>query len=43
MLDYLNALAVQSANQTQGISQNFSVSAKITALHRNSHSLVYQS
>jgi hypothetical protein len=43
MLDYLNALVVQSANQTQGISQNFGVGAKITALHRNSHGLVYQS
>jgi hypothetical protein len=43
MLDYLNALAVQGANQTQGISQNFGVGAKITALHRNSHGLVYQS
>jgi hypothetical protein len=43
MLDYLNALAVQGANQTQGISQNFGVGAKITALHRNSYGLVYQS
>jgi len=43
MLDYLNALAVQGANQTQGISENFGVGAKITALHRNSHGLVYQS
>jgi hypothetical protein len=43
MLEYLNALAVQGANQTQGISQNFGVGAKITALHRNSHGLVYQS
>lgn len=43
MHEYLNALAVQGANQTQGISQNFGVGAKITALHRNSHGLVYQS
>jgi Histidine kinase-, DNA gyrase B-, and HSP90-like ATPase len=43
MLEYLNALAVQGANQTQHISQNFGVGAKITALHRNSHGLVYQS
>lgn len=43
MEDYLNALAVQGANGTQGISQNFGVGAKITALHRNSHGLVYQS
>jgi len=43
MLEYLNALAVQGANQTQGISENFGVGAKITALHRNSHGLVYQS
>jgi hypothetical protein len=43
MLEYLNALAVEGANQTQGISQNFGVGAKITALHRNSHGLVYQS
>ena len=43
MHDYLNALAVQGAGQTQGISQNFGVGAKITALHRNSCGLVYQS
>ena len=43
MHDYLNALAVQGANQTQGISENFGVGAKITALHRNSYGLVYQS
>ena len=43
MLDYLNALAVQGANETQGISENFGVGAKITALHRNSYGLVYQS
>jgi hypothetical protein len=43
MHEYLNSLAVQGANQTQGISQNFGVGAKITALHRNSHGLVYQS
>ncbi len=43
MVQYLNALAVQGANGTQGISQNFGVGAKITALHRNSHGLVYQS
>lgn len=43
MDDYLNSLAVQGANQTQGISENFGVGAKITALHRNSFGLVYQS
>jgi hypothetical protein len=43
MLDYLNSLAVQGANQTQGISENFGVGAKITALYRNSYGLVYQS
>ena len=43
MLEYLNSLAVQGANQTQGISENFGVGAKITALHRNSYGLVYQS
>ena len=43
MLDYLNALAVQGAGQTQSISQNFGVGAKITALYRNSYGLVYQS
>lgn len=43
MLEYLNSLAVQGANQTQGIFDNFGVGAKITALHRNSHGLVYQS
>ena len=43
MHEYLNSLAVQGANQTQGISQNFGVGAKVTALHRNSHGLVYQS
>jgi hypothetical protein len=43
MLAYLNALAVQGASGTQGISENFGVGAKITALHRNSHGLVYQS
>ena len=43
MQDYLNALAVEGANQSQGISENFGVGAKITALHRNSHGLIYQS
>jgi hypothetical protein len=43
MEEYLNALAVQGAGGTQGISQNFGVGAKITALHRNSHGLVYKS
>lgn len=43
MDEYLNALAVQGANQTQSISQNFGVGAKITALYRNRHGLVYQS
>ena len=43
MHEYLNSLAVQGASQTQGISQNFGVGAKITALYRNSHGLVYQS
>lgn len=43
MLEYLNSLAVQGASQSQGISENFGVGAKITALHRNSYGLVYQS
>jgi hypothetical protein len=43
MDEYLNALAVQGAGQTQGISENFGVGAKITALYRNSHGLIYQS
>jgi hypothetical protein len=43
MHEYLNALAVQGAGQTQGISQNFGVGAKITALYRNSFGLIYQS
>jgi hypothetical protein len=43
MHEYLNALAVQGANQTQSISENFGVGAKITALYRNSHGLIYQS
>jgi hypothetical protein len=40
---YLNSLAVQGANRTQSISQNFGVGAKITALFRNRFGLVYQS
>ena len=43
MQSYLNALAVQGAGQTQSISKNFGVGAKITALYRNSHGLIYQS
>ncbi|MBS0304143.1 MAG: hypothetical protein JSR43_02000 [Proteobacteria bacterium] len=43
MASYLNSLAVQGANQTQSISQNFGVGAKITALYRNRFGLVYQS
>jgi hypothetical protein len=43
MSSYLNSLAVQGANQTQSISQNFGVGAKITALYRNRFGLVYQS
>ena len=43
MAEYLNSLAVQGANQTQSISQNFGVGAKITALFRNRYGLVYQS
>lgn len=43
MMSYLNSLAVQGANQTQSISENFGVGAKITALYRNSVGLVYQS
>ncbi|QJR35221.1 ATP-binding protein [Gemmatimonas groenlandica] len=43
MSSYLNSLAVQGANQTQSISENFGVGAKITALFRNSLGLVYQS
>jgi hypothetical protein len=43
MRQYLNSLAVQGANNTQSISQNFGVGAKITALYRNRYGLVYQS
>jgi Histidine kinase-, DNA gyrase B-, and HSP90-like ATPase len=43
MEEYLNALAVQGASQNQGISQNFGVGAKVTALYRNRYGLVYQS
>lgn len=43
MASYLNSLAVQGANQTQSISENFGVGAKITALYRNRFGLVYQS
>lgn len=43
MASYLNSLAVQGANQTQSISENFGVGAKITALYRNRYGLVYQS
>jgi hypothetical protein len=43
MHEYLNALAVQGAGQTQSISQNFGVGAKITALFRNSFGMIYQS
>lgn len=43
MASYLNSLAVQGANQTQSISQNFGVGAKITVLYRNRYGLVYQS
>jgi hypothetical protein len=43
MQSYLNALAVQGAGKTQSISENFGVGAKITALYRNSHGLIYQS
>jgi hypothetical protein len=43
MQNYLNSLAVEGANQSQGISKNFGVGAKITALHRNSFGLIYQS
>jgi hypothetical protein len=43
MREYLNSLAVQGANNTQSISENFGVGAKITALYRNRHGLVYQS
>jgi hypothetical protein len=43
MNEYLNALAVQGASQTQGIFENFGVGAKVTALHHNSHGLIYQS
>jgi hypothetical protein len=43
MNSFLNALAVQGAGGTQGISQNFGVGAKITALYRNSLGLIYQS
>lgn len=43
LTEYLNSLAVQGAGQTQSISQNFGVGAKITALYRNRYGLVYQS
>jgi hypothetical protein len=43
MSSYLNSLAVQGANQTQSIAENFGVGAKITALYRNRFGLVYQS
>lgn len=43
MDEYLNSLAVQGAGETQSISQNFGVGAKITALYRNRYGLVYQS
>jgi hypothetical protein len=43
MDEYLNALAVQGAGQSQGIFQNYGVGAKITALYRNRYGLVYQS
>lgn len=43
MAEYLNSLAVQGASQTQSIFENFGVGAKITALYRNRHGLVYQS
>jgi histidine kinase/DNA gyrase B/HSP90-like ATPase len=43
MTIYLNRLAVQGANQTQSISRNFGVGAKISALYRNRYGLVYQS
>lgn len=43
MEEYLNSLAVEGANQTQSISKNFGVGAKITALFRNRFGLVYQS
>ncbi|WP_405233597.1 ATP-binding protein [Lentisalinibacter salinarum] len=43
MVEYLNSLAVQGANQSQSLDRNFGVGAKITALHHNRLGLVYQS
>lgn len=43
MRQYLNSLAVEGANEAQGLEGNFGVGAKITALHRNSYGLAYQS
>jgi hypothetical protein len=43
MDEYLNALAVRGAGQTQSIAQSFGVGAKITALYRNGHGLIYKS
>lgn len=43
MQRYLNSLAVQGANNSQSLTGNFGVGAKITALHHNKEGLVYLS
>src|SRR5436305_1256311 len=43
MVRYLNNLSVQGAGGTQGLTANFGVGAKITALARNPFGLVYRS
>lgn len=43
MVRYLNNLSVQGAGGSQGLTANFGVGAKITALARNPHGLVYRS
>lgn len=43
MVRYLNSLSVQGASGSQGLTANFGVGAKITALARNPYGLVYRS
>jgi hypothetical protein len=43
MVRYLNNLSVQGAGANQGLTANFGVGAKITALARNPYGLVYRS
>ncbi len=43
MQRYLNSLAVQGANEAQGIRGNFGLGAKITALFHNAEGLLYLS